>query len=182
MKTNKITILLLCAAIIAAATGASVWFVKTRQHSNKQIDFSGQTPEQIRAYLRSKDFNSLDEQARRDIGRAARMQMMEYRVNEYFGTPEDNRTAYLDKVIDEMQARRAEFRARRADANDPNDQQRRQRRQFARGAENQRVRMESVDPLTRAKRAAFRDAMRARMQERGINPPGPGGGGGRDRG
>ncbi len=175
MKTNKIIILSLCAVIIAAAAGASVWFVKARQHSNKQIDFSGQTPEQIRAYLRSKDFNSLDEQMRRDIGRVARIQMMEYRVNEYFSMPEDKRTAYLDKMIDEMEARRAEFRARRPDANDPNDL-RRQRRQFARSAEERRARMESVDPLTRAKRAAFRDAMRARMQERGINPPGGGGG------
>ncbi len=176
MKTNKIIILSLCAAIIAAAAGASVWFVKTRQHNNKpQIDFSGQTPEQIRAYLRSKDFNSLDEQMRRDIGRVARIQMMEYRVNEYFSIPEDKRTAYLDKLIDRMEARRAEFRARHPDANDPNDRQRRQRRQFARSAEERRARMESVDPLTRAKRAAFRDAMRARRQERGINPPGGGG-------
>ncbi len=180
MRTNKIIILSLCAVIIAAAAGSSFWFLKIRQHNHKQIDFSGQTPEQIRAYLRSKDFNSLDEQARRDIGRAARIEMMEYRVNEYFNQPDDKRTAYLDKMIDEMQARRGEFRARRPDANDPNDR-RRQRRQFARGAEDQRARMESVDPMTRAKRAAFREAMRTRMQQRGINPPG-GGGGGRGRG
>jgi len=179
MKTKKIIILSLCALIIAAAAWSSVWFVKTRQHNNKQIDFSGQTPEQIRAYLRSKDFNSLDEQMRRDIGRAARIEMMEYRVNEYFSQPDDKRVAYLDKMIDEIEARRGEFRARRPDANDPNGR-RRQRRQFARGAENQRARMESVDPLTRAKRAAFREAMRARMQQRGIN--GPGGGDGRGRG
>ena len=176
MKINKIIILSLCALIIAAAAGSSFWFLKIRQHNNKQIDFSGRTPEQIRAYLRSKDFNSIDEQTRRAVGRAARIEMMEYRVNEYFGMPEDKRTAYLDKMINEMEARRGEFGARRPDANDQNDR-RRQRRQFARGAEDQRARMESVDPLTRAKRAAFREAMRARMQQRGINPPGSGGGG-----
>jgi hypothetical protein len=180
MKTNKVIILSACSLlVVVVAAAGSFWFLRSEKKSQLK-DFSGQTPEQIRAYLRSKDFNSLDNQTRRMVGRTARIEMMECRVNEYFNLPEDKRTVYLDKLIDEMQARRAEFRAQRPDANDPNDR-RRQRRQFARGAEDQRARMESVDPLTRAKRAAFRDAMRARMQQRGINGPG-GGGGSRSRG
>jgi hypothetical protein len=179
MKINKVIVLSVCGLLVVAvmATG-SFWFLRNEKKPQLK-DFSGQSPDQIRAYLHSKDFNSLDDQTRRIVGRAARIEMMNYRVNEYFNLPADKRAAYLDKLIDQMQARRREFQARRPDANDPNDR-RRQRRQFARGAENQRARMESVDPLTRAKRAAFRDAMRARQQRRGGSSGG--GGGGRGRG
>jgi len=102
---------------------------------------------------------------------------MDYQVNEYFTLPADKRTAYLDKMIDEMEARRRARAMRGEDPNspfrffdpnsrpnDPNERQR--RRQMARNAENRRARMESIDPLTRAKRAAFREAMRARRQQR----------------
>ena len=165
MKINKILILPICAVVVVAAAGSYVWF-RSDHKKNQDMDFSDQTPDKIREYLRSPDFNSLDEQTRRAARRAAGRQMMEYRVNEYFSLPPDKQTAYLDKLIDEMETRRGEFQQRRPDANDPNSQQRRQRRQFARGAENQRARMESIDPLTRAKMAAFREAMRQQRQRR----------------
>ena len=175
MKANKIIILSVCAAIVVVATaGASFWFLRTEKKP-KQMDFLGQTPDQIRAYLRSKDFNSLDEQTRRAARRSAFGQIMDYQVNEYFSTPAEKQTAYLDKIINEMETRRREFVPRRRDPNDPN---RPQRQQFARGAENMRARMESVKPLERAQRQAFREALRQRMQQRGIR----GGGGGRGRG
>ena len=166
MKINKIIVLSVCGLLVVAVISAGAfWFLRNEKKSQLR-DFSGQTPEQIRAYLRSKDFNSLDDQTRRMVGRAARIAMMNYRVNEYFSLPENKRTAYLDKMIDEIEARRAEFQARRPDPND------RRLRQFRRNAEAQRARMESVDPLTRAKREAFREAMRTRMQQRGINSDG----------
>lgn len=164
MKTNKtITLSVGATIIIAAAAGASFWLMRSEKNP-QQTDFSGRTPDQIRAYLRSKDFNSLDERTRRAAARSAFRQITDYRVNEYFGLPAEKRTAYLDKIVDEMETRRREFGGRRPDPNDPN---RPQRRQFARGAENMRARMESVDPLKRAQRDAFREAMRQRMQQRG---------------
>jgi hypothetical protein len=39
--------------------------------------------------------------------------MMTSRAKEYFELPVEERVVYLDKVIDEMQSRRSEFRARR---------------------------------------------------------------------
>ena len=108
----------------------------------------------------------------------------------YFTLPKEQKTAYLDQVIDRMQAQwtnmeqmRKQMPPRRPrDANDPNVQ-----RRIAQMAQRQaarsnpaiaRARSERGTALQRAQRDAFMTAMRKRMQQRGITTPGPGGRGG----
>ncbi len=164
MKTStKIVFTTLALLITGVTATAAIWHFS--YPSKKAVDeFAFKTPDQIRAYLNSDEFKNLDGQARRDARRRAFRQVMDYRANEYFNQPVEKQTVYLDKIIGEMENRRREFEPRRRDPNDPNSRQ--QRRQ-ARSAENMRARMESVDPETRAKRAAFREALRLRRQRRG---------------
>ena len=110
----------------------------------------------------------------------------------YFTLPKEQRTAHLDKMIDEMQTMRGTFEQMRRerprrDANDPNMQRRREQAQQTQGGRTassrgnrSRARSERGTPEQRAQRTQFGEAMQKRMQERGISMPdrgGPGGGG-----
>ncbi|MFP4053694.1 MAG: hypothetical protein ACLFV7_07520 [Phycisphaerae bacterium] len=105
-------------------------------------------------------------------------QRMQERMQKYFDLPAQQRTAYLDKMIDEFQERRTEWEKRRAQrqANPPkegdNGQQTRRGREgrghFTAGRLRQRI--ETSDPLERARHVEFISALRKRMQERGIRP------------
>jgi hypothetical protein len=157
-------------------------------------NFSKMSPRQIREYFDSNEFRDANEQTRRGI-REQMGEVMQARmtaqVNGYFALPEgDQRTAYLDKIIDEMQARRAGFLARR-DPNRPPDGNgfgrfgspgANGRPRFGqRGAngrrrprinpERMRARSERIDSQTRAQMIQFRREMRARMKQRGIQGP-----------
>jgi hypothetical protein len=110
------------------------------------------------------------------------------RVQGYFGTPEEDRTAYLDKLIDDMQQRRKEMEQRRSSegeggttpgGRDRDGEGRREedgtdRRE--RGMARMKNRIETTDPEERAQFVEFMKQMRARMEERGIEAPrfGPG--------
>jgi hypothetical protein len=185
MKTK---IIVLSVLAVVAGAGSCYWLMRSPKKA-KTADFSNQTPDEIRGYLRSAEFRKLDEQTRREMAQLAFRQMQERRINDYFALPANQRTAYLDKLIDEMEVRRKERALRGNDpnsqfgffdpnsrSNDPNARQRRrQQRQAMRTPENQRARREAIDPLTRAKMAAFRAALGARMSARGISAPGGGG-------
>ena len=109
----------------------------------------------------------------------------------------DQRTAYLDKIIDDMQARRAEFLAAR-DGNRPPDANgppgfgpppdangfRRFGQQGANAGqrprmnpERMRARSERISADMRVRMIQFRRELRNRMEQRGIQDPmgGPGG-------
>jgi hypothetical protein len=139
----------------------------------------------MREIFRSNLSDAEREKLRENIGPVFRQQMNQ-QVDDYFKLPPEQRTKYLDRMIDEAQARRASRGPgrsgpdTRATQGRPQGEQRvdqpgRGGRGFDPG--RMRRRIENTDPQTRARREAFFKAMRQRMQERGIEPRGgPGGG------
>ena len=192
-KKNK-TILI--AAIVLAA-GIAIAVPIAVKHYSKP-DFAKMSREQIRDYIDSNQFRDANEDKRREIREQmgeAMQARMEAQANEYAALQPDAKTVYLDKIIDEMQARRAEFMARDAnDTNgspdpnrfrrfgpqDPNFQRRQQGGQQARQfrmpePSRMRERSSRMSADSRVKMMQFRQDMQNRMQERGIQM-GPGGG------
>jgi len=110
-------------ATIVLAVGVAV-AIPIAVHWASKPNFSKMNPRQIREYFDSNEFRDANEQTRREIREQMGEAMgarMTAQANGYFALPEgDQRTAYLDKIIDEMQARRAEFLAGR-DPNRPPD-------------------------------------------------------------
>jgi len=190
--TKKSKTILIAAIVLAA--GIAIAVPITIKHYSKP-NFAKMSPRQIREYFDSNQFRDANEDKRREIreqaGEAMRARM-EAQVNEYFSLPDGKKTAYLDKIIDDMETRRAEFLARDANGppdpnrfrrfgpRDPNFMQRQgqQARQFRRPEPSRmRERSERISADTRVKMNQFRRDLMNRMQERGITP-GRGGFGG----
>lgn len=93
-------------------------------------------------------------------------QRMEQRIDAFFALPEEQRDAYLDDMIDRMQ----EMRNRRPRDAGRGDRQGRRGGGFT--PERMKQRLENTPPDRRAKMAEFFRAMRQRMEDRGIEPPG----------
>jgi hypothetical protein len=206
--TKKNKTILIAALVLAAGIAIAVPIAV--KHYSKP-DFTKMSPRQIREYFDSNQFRDANEDKRREIREQmgeAMQARMEAQANEYFALSSDQKTVYLDKIIDDMQARRAEFMARDAnDANGPPDPNRfrrfgprdpnfmrrqkgQQGRQFRMPEPSRmRERSERISADTRVKMNQFRRDMQDRMQERGIQvgpgrggfggPGGPGGPGGR---
>ena len=189
-KNKKITIAIIILLVITA-----IGVTMAVSHYSKP-DFAKMTPQQIRQFFDSNQFRDANEDKRQEMREQmgeAMMARAEAQANEYAALSADEKTVYLDKIIDEMQARRAEFLARDAnDANgppdpnrfrrfgpqDPNFQRRQQafRQQFRQqDPSRMRERSERIGADTRVKMMQFRQDMMNRMQERGIQM-GPGGG------
>lgn len=156
MKVNKKLIIIISATGLSIAGASLLWQVKRRQSATLNI--------------RSDEFKNLDPNERRDYIRKAMRQRMAQHVKEYFKLEPAERTAYLDKITDTMQARRSEFEARRSEFESRREQDQhrrddRQRTRRRRRPEDMRARRESVTPETRD----FNRALRQRMQQRGIN-------------
>ena len=154
-----------------------------------------QTVQEIMDFRNSDKFRQLSQREQFMYTMASGRQVMEYQMETYFTLPKEEKTAYLDKIIDLMQAQRAGFEQMRQqrprrDANDPNMQRRRDRANQQNGAggrrtpnpSRMRARSERGTPEQRAQRTAFMEAIQKRMQERGISMPSPGGRGGRGGG
>jgi hypothetical protein len=190
-KKNK-TIL-----IVALVVGTAITATLAVRHYSKP-DFTKMSPRQIREYFDSNQFRDANEDKRREIREQmgeAMQARMEAQANEYFALSSDQKTVYLDKIIDEMEARRAEFLARDAngppdpnrfrrfgprDPNSPRRQMGQQARQFRMPEPSRmRERSERISADTRVKMMQFRQDMMNRMQERGIQNPMMGGPGGR---
>ena len=88
----------------------------------------------------------------------------EERLKAYFELPEEERTAYLDEMIDRIQQHRSE---RRPD----NEHAPREQRRRGPSPERMKERIETTDPETRAQSTEFRRALRERMEERGVHRP-----------
>jgi hypothetical protein len=193
---KKSKIILITAIVLIAGTAIAVPMVY--KHYSKP-DFSKMTPQQFRQYIDSNEFRDANEDKRREtfqqMGEAMQARM-ENQANEYVALTPDAKTVYLDKIIDEMQARRAEFMARDAndtnapdpnrfrrfgprDPNNPRRQMAGQQRQFRMPEPSRmRQRSERMSAATRVNMAQFREDMQNRMQERGMQGGGRGGFGG----
>ncbi len=189
MTKKSKTILIVIIALVASVAVAVPLAVRHYRKPN----FAKMTPRQIREYFDSNEFRDANEDVRREVrGQmfAAMRTRMTAQVNGYFALPEgEQRTVYLDKIIDEMQTRRAEFLSRRdpnrppdangppgfgpPDANRPRFGQRsangRQRPRI--NPERIRERSSGISADTRVKMIQFRRDLFNRMQERGIEGP-----------
>jgi hypothetical protein len=202
-NTKKIAIII---AAVVVVIGLSAWgavhyiykgsnedpnnFDRPRRqwHDANMPNPDKQKPQEIMAYMDSDAFKQLSAREQFEYSMRGGRQVMEYQMETYFTLPKEQKTAYLDQIIDKMQAQRANMEQMRQqmpprrprDANDPNVQKRiarEQQRQAARSnPANMRARAESGTPLQRAQRQQFMSDMRARMQQRGIPMPARGGG------
>jgi hypothetical protein len=206
-NTKKIALIIAVIAVVSLSTWGGIHHYMSKGSNEDPNDFGRrrqqwhdanmpnpdkQKPEEIMAYMDSPEFKQLSQREQMMYSMRGGRQVMEYQMETYFTLPKEQKTAYLDEVIDRMQAQRKNFEQvrqqmpprRPQDANDPNVQKRiarAQQRQAARSnPANARAGAERGTPLQRAEREQFRVAMQARMKERGITvPTGPGGGGGR---
>ncbi|OHB45271.1 MAG: hypothetical protein A2178_01180 [Planctomycetes bacterium GWC2_49_10] len=163
---------IIAACIVAALVVSSSLAI---HFYNSPPDPSKMTSQQIMDYAKSEDFNNLPREQRGEFFRQA----MDSRVNNYFSTPPEERTKYLDKVIDEMGAMRNQRPPQMRDRRPP-DPNMFQRFRNAKPSERRAMR-ESRDPEQSARQRMFFNALRQRAQERGIQMPGRGGGRGGPR-
>jgi len=126
--------------------------------------------------MQKANMRSLTEEQRHRFHRnfhESRQREMNNRIEKYFKLPVEQRTAYMDEMIDGMQRRMSQPRRRppttrpRAERSMTRPSRRRRRRDIARF----RRRYESSDPVRRAQRVEFFKALRKRMEERGISWP-----------
>ena len=126
MSKRKITVGVV--AIILLVVG-SVWALRSRTDPQvekvKQLQAEafkpGTTPEQRRQNfdLVRQEMDKLSPDQRREVRDQMRQgfqRRMDQQIKEYFALPPKERTAYLDKQINEMEKRRKEWEARRAQA------------------------------------------------------------------
>jgi pyruvate/2-oxoglutarate dehydrogenase complex dihydrolipoamide acyltransferase (E2) component len=146
------------------------------------------------------DMSDEEQRKLRDGMRAMFEEQMDERVNEYENAPEDQKLAVLDKHIDEMVERRAEWEKRRAEReaeraqggdSQPTGGSQPGSGDAARGGpqgrgpggprqpptiEERKRRMEGSNPDSQVRRMRYFRAVRERAQERGIDMGrGPGG-------
>jgi len=213
-RKKNVIIAVIIVVVCLSASGGLYYMFKGSSNEESRDDFgrqrrewndsnlpnpNKQQPQEIMAYMDSAEFKKVSPRERFMYMREGGQKVMEYQMETYFSLPdEQQKTAYLDSIIDRMQAQRASFEQmrqqmppRRRDANEPNDPNRLARQERARQQQagqfggrranpaNMRARSERGTPEQRAQRVAFRQAMQARMQQRGITMPGPGGAGGR---
>ena len=192
IMNKKIIIISVVGFVVVAAAGAGIWMAvggdDEGRRKFKPVDLSDKSSEDIIEKMQSDEFRNMERSERRNYARSAMREVMTRRVNEYHKLPKEERVAYLDNVIDEMQERRAEFekmreqrtqeRQQSRETSDKNGQGGREGRRGGgrRDPSRMRSRMERVDSDTRAKMTNFMMDMRARMEERGIESPFRGGG------
>jgi hypothetical protein len=199
MEFNGKKKIIIIVAVIAMAASGGLYFAiggnkpnedefgrRRFRHDANLPDMRKKSAKEIVDYTKSTAFQNLTSQQQMRYRMENGRQMMDYQMETYFTLPATDRTAYLDKMIDQMQAMRKDMEQMRSqmpdrprDVNDPNRQARQQAR-AARMADpsNARARSERGTPEQTAKRRQFMDAMQARMKQRGISMPrGPGGGG-----
>jgi len=159
-----------------------------RFHDANLPDVRKQSAQEILDYRNSDKFKKLSQREQMMYTMMSGRQVMDHQIETFFTIPKEDKNAYLDKMIDEMQKQRENMEKMRSDANqmprrprdanDPNVAKRMQERMAQRNnPSNSRARSERGTALQRAQRSAFMNAMRQRMQERGISMPSPGGGG-----
>ena len=148
---------------------------------NPQKSIATLDPNEIRELLHNPDLTAEDRRALYDKMREYREREMAAHVDEFFAATDDAaRQAVLDRHIDEMQRQIAEREARRREAEARNaaekEKKQRGRDYNSMTTQEKKERAESGNPDKRAKTMTYFEALRARMNARGIQPPrGPGG-------
>ncbi len=151
MKRKNI-IIITSTIIIVVASGSLAMLAKIRRNSKLDLE-----------YLQSDEFRNLDPNTRRTTARSVMRQAMTDSAEKYAKLPPEQRTDYLDKIIDTMETRRREFRSQQDGTGRREERRQRWRN---RKPEDARERRESVDPETREKMDALRRAIRQRRRER----------------
>lgn len=150
--------------------------------------------ERMRHFMERTDLTDEQREQARENMRQVMDEMMQQRVDEYFGATEEEKTAVLDRHIDEMQKfmqameerRRQEEAREAAEAEDAEKQAEREKRREEmrnrwanRSQAERKADSEKRDPNKSAQRMAYFGAVMRRSAERGIQMPrfgGPGGG------
>lgn len=174
-------------------------YISSKEFGEMPADQRRQYMDQVRQVERDSGQRLIDrdklsdaqrEQMRENMS-GAFMAQMDQRIEAYFKLPEPEKVAYLDKILDEGQQRRAQVEARASTRPAGGGGQGSPAGGGDRGgaragggrrgpsAEGLRNRLEHSDPLKRAQHAEFRRALAERAKQRGITLPGPGGSGGR---
>ncbi len=166
------------AVLLLSVSGFAMW----RSYSKQKLLASlGDDPRRVRDAVEE---GKITREEARDVFEQAGEARMNKTMDEYFALPTGKeREKYLDKMIDEMEARRRDWQQRAATqpTTRPNrpDRGERPMTQPNDRARRMATRMDSTPPERRAKMAEFRAAMAARMAARGIQGgPGRGGWGG----
>ncbi len=171
--------------LVAVLIAAGAWGTYAHWWNSPAAAAVSTDPDQLRAQM---DDPNLSEEQRRELGRQMRAvweARMDARLDEYFTASADSQSEILDRHIDEMQTEMKEREERRQQREQQpgagEERPRPPRPDFASMTTQERkLRMESRDPDKQARRMAYFAAVRARMEERGIQPPpfGPMGRGG----
>jgi hypothetical protein len=201
----------LLAGVLLAA-GAGVWALtgSSSSHSPAKVEVPQeftlaalekaeprQAFDNFRKAMDREDLTEAQKEQIRENGREAMEKRMDSVMDEYFTAPEAEKKKILDRQIDEWEKMRADREAERAkeDENKTEEEKEKDRQRWRdrmRDGQNRtqaerKSRSESRNPDKMARRMAYFSAVRARMTERGMQPPqwGPGGrggpGGGRPR-
>ena len=182
--------------ISAAAVGGSAWAVFRGpsaksggvaippELSVESLKAKTQEPDKLRETIRdTMRRDDLTDEQRRQIAENMRTVWegeMQKHDDEYYAASEEEKTAVLDRQIDEWRERMKEWEKRRAEEQkkDGAEQGRRFPGMFgAQSREERKERSETRDPDRAGRQMAYFAAMRSRMTERGIQMPfGPGAG------
>jgi hypothetical protein len=172
-------------ALLVLVLGAGVWGFVSYRHQRLLASLQ-KDPEKIRDAERA---GKISRDEGRELFMNNREQRMDEQMDKYFSLPPGpQRTALLDKQIDEMQAQMRQWQSRAATrptsrpttgpTSRPNDRWGDPSQQMAR--------VQGGNPARKAQRAEYRAAMQQRLAQRGITGPGGGrggwGGGGGGRG
>jgi len=163
-------------------------YMASKEFGKLDLDARQQYLEAARATGTNQGFfrrpsGDLTDEERRQLRQNMRpmmQQMMTERVTKYFELPPAEQVAYLDQMIDGMQAMRKQREQRRAEreasgeTSGEGNRQRGDGRRRGRGFTPERMKrmIENTPPERRAQFVEFRKAMVARMQARGIDTSG----------
>lgn len=183
--SKQLKIILIVATILVSVSGGAAWIYYThvpnpRNQSAKDVSaflasdrFSRLGKDQKKAYLdaarqsgKMERRNDLTEEQREALFRNISPLMqdrMNQQMTEYFALAPNQRVAYLDKVIDDMQKRPTSRPTSQPGSRPSNP------RGF--NADRMRNRIETTDSTTRAQRDQFMKDLHNRMKQRGIDPP-----------
>ena len=174
------------ALAIVLVVGGATWAIRAKMQANNKAKLlaSIQNPRDAREAVEAGTVK------REEVWEAMQKQWEERenkQMDAFFAiNTQADRNKYLDKLIDEEQARQKERERRASTRPTTRPWQQRSTTQPATGPTTRPNRfdpqrqlngVQGGDPTRKAQRAAFRSAMRARMAQRGIQP-GRGGGGG----
>jgi len=110
-KSRKILITIIAVCVLVGSLIAGFAISRANKSSYPDVDIN--EPNQVREFVRSEEFRSMDEEERREFFQKRMREAMVNGADEYCQLPEDQKTAYLDNIIDQMQNRMREFRRNR---------------------------------------------------------------------